>query len=430
MNEHDPERRYVALPGLVLKRNGDDVYVGNEVARTGIECSAGVLGALALLEKPISLGAIARGSGLSVEAAIEILAPLIDALLVVPEEAMAALATGPVRMSSRSIGQHLPLESVRQDGKPGAFAILGAPTGVGGGPDCMPSHGPSLVRNAFPDFLPSRARTSGLRDKWGIVDPPICLIQDLDFRRQYLPEDMPRVFDVGDVIYETGEGLETYGARLRFVTDRIASAGMRPITIGGDHSITRYTAGALLGSHRQFGIIHFDAHHDLYQGLPPKRLSHANPFSYLMSEDRICVMLQVGLRAAFERVRRGAIPIHDPRLQYVSALECQSRCPRDVFAHLPRDVPFYLSFDVDVVDPVYAPETGTPELGGLGYYQCLMLVDYVARHFDLIGADIVEVSGSGERRNAAARIGSRMLAQILLGRSRFDRLETYLYQTS
>jgi arginase family enzyme len=424
---YDPERRYVVLPGVVVKRNGDDVYVGNEAARVGLECSAGVLGALSLLAEPISLATIAKRSGLSLDAVVEILAPLIEALLVVPEESAAALAIGPVRAPARSVGQYLPLENVGRDAEVGAFAIIGAPAGIGGGAEGQPGHGPHLVRAAFPDFLPPRPREAGIREKWGLGGRSVRLIQDVDFRRQYLPEDMPRVFDVGDVVYEAGEGLDIYGARLAFVTDRVAAAGMRPIIIGGDHSITRYTVGALLGQGQRFGLIHFDAHHDFYKGLSPKRLSHANPFSYLIRNEAIGLMLQVGLRAAFEQVELSARPVHEPKLQYVSALECQSRSPEQVFARLPRGVPFYLSFDIDVMDPAYAPETGTPELGGLSYYQCLTLVDYVARHFDLVGADIVEVGGSDKRVNAAARVAGRILAQVLLGGSRYSGLDTYLY---
>jgi arginase family enzyme len=426
------ERRFVILPHVLVREHADQVYIGNEVAGVHLECSAGVKGALALLKTPVTIEALARQSGLTSAAAREILAPLINAVIVVPEDAADALAFGPTMPPPQAIGRFLPIDRIAEDAIRGAFAIIGAPADVGAGMEGLPSHGPLLVRHAFPNFLPPPLSEgeSADRQKWGLDQRGVGLVQDLEFRRQYRPEDLPRVLDVGDVPYEVGEGLDRYGARLDFVTDRVLEAGMRPFTIGGDHSVTRFTVGALLRHCPKFGIIHFDAHHDLYKGLPPRPLSHANPFAYLIQEKALAVMLQVGLRAGFEHIDARARPVREPKLRYVSALECQSLTPEQVFEGLPRDLPYYLSFDIDVMDPVYAPETGSPELGGLTYYQCLKLIDHAARHFDLIGADVVEVAGSERRVNFAAKIAGRMLAQILLERTPASPLETYLFERS
>jgi arginase family enzyme len=101
--------------------------------------------------------------------------------------------------------------------------------------------------------------------------------------------------------------------------------------------------------------------------------------------------------------------------------------PDKVFEKLPRGIPYYLSFDIDGVSPSFAPETGTPIIGGLTYYQAVELVDYVARNFQLAGVDFVEVGGkSGSRLNQAAGVAARCLFEVLLGKAKFKPLESYL----
>ncbi len=419
--------RYVTLPHLIVERRGESVFIGNASAGSGMECSAGVLSALSLLRAPTSLAALAERVGLGVREASEILAPLVQGLFVVPEELVATLAIGPTRAAPRSIGRPISLAEVGA-GMGGAIAVVGAPSGVGAGPEGLPSHGPYLVRQAFPPLAQPPESPSGAVELPRMRPPPPSFFQDLDFRRKYPVESMPRVFDVGDVVYEAGEGLEIYGKRLGFVVERLADAGMCPFLIGGDHSLTRYSAGAILRRHERVGILHFDAHHDLYKGLPARPLCHANPFAHLIEERSLAVMRQIGLRVTFEHQDARAEPIIEPRLDYVSALQCQEMSPAEVFAGLPTDIPYYLSFDVDVLDPAYAPETGMPELGGLSFYQCLRLVDYAARHFRVVGMDLVEVGGSDRRINWAARAGARMLAQAMLGRASFEPLRTYLFR--
>lgn len=421
-----PRTPLVVSPTLVVQRRGDEVLLEN--LGTYLECSAGVLDALALLREPISLELLAQRVGKSLGETGEILAPLIDSLFVVPQQLVRALAPGATRPAARSVGAPLSFQRLGADAEPG-IAIVGAPVGIGAGPEGLPSHGPHVVRQAFPTFF-KPLRADPLLEKWQLQPSPLAYVQDLDFRRRYAVAGLPRLFDVGDVVYQEGEGLELYGQRLSFVLERLAANQLRPFLIGGDHSLTRFAAGALLERHESLGIIHFDAHHDMYRGLPAAPLSHANPFAHLITDPRLTTLLQVGLRSSFEQVEASARPVAEPKLRYVSALECQTATAQEIFGGLRTDIPYYLSFDIDVLDPIYAPETGMPELGGLSYYQCLTLVDYVARHFNLVGMDLVEVAGSERRVNWAARIGARVMAQAALGQAAFQPLETHLFRRS
>src|SRR5262249_15486748 len=148
--------------------------------------------------------------------------------------------------------------------------------------------------------------------KWGLPERRIGLVHDLELRRQYRPGDLPEVVDLGDVPYEAGESLERYGARLRFVTERVLGSGMRPFSIAVDHSTSPFPSGAVSRHLPRYGILHSAAHHDLYKGLPPRPLSHANPFAYLVGEPSLVAIRQIGLRAGFEHVDASLSPVREP----------------------------------------------------------------------------------------------------------------------
>jgi arginase family enzyme len=101
--------------------------------------------------------------------------------------------------------------------------------------------------------------------------------------------------------------------------------------------------------------------------------------------------------------------------------------PAAVLKGLPRELPYYLSFDVDCMAPELAPETGTPQLGGLGYYQGLELIDALVNHLDFIGADFVEVAGKPELGNRAASVVFNYVVRFILGKKEHTALETHQF---
>jgi arginase family enzyme len=100
----------------------------------------------------------------------------------------------------------------------------------------------------------------------------------------------------------------------------------------------------------------------------------------------------------------------------------------EVFRDSPRDLPYYLSFDVDCMSMTVAPETGMQGVGGIDYYQGLDLMDYATRELRLVGADFVEVSQGLLKLNMAARVVARYLSLFLFNRVPFQPIETYLYR--
>jgi arginase family enzyme len=173
----------------------------------------------------------------------------------------------------------------------------------------------------------------------------------------------------------------------------------------------------------RFGILHFDAHPDLG---PSRTLSHANVFRAAIESPCVERIVQIGLRG-IERVTPFATRTACPKRSVISARQARSGLALRTLEQLPRDIPYYLSFDIDCVDAAVAGETGTPLFGGLSFELATELVDYIARNFTLFGADFVEVSGPPSRLNAAATIAASLLTRCVLGDSPFEPLSTDIH---
>src|SRR6202012_4491507 len=132
--------------------------------------------------------------------------------------------------------------------------------------------------------------------------------------------------------------------RLQKALRALVRAGVRPLVLGGDHSITHYVLSELVEHVPRFGVIHFDAHADL---LPSRTLSHASVFRIAVDDARIDPLLQLGLRT-IERVSPYAQRQPCAKRIVVTAREIDRALA--VLEKLPRDIPYYLSFDIDCID--------------------------------------------------------------------------------
>ena len=246
------------------------------------------------------------------------------------------------------------------------------------------------------------------------------MLYEFERRRSYRVRDLP-VRDVGDVHLVDGEAMDTFGRRLSRLVELIRSRRCAPLVLGGDQSVSWFTVEPLLRSER-IGILHFDAHHDLYA--EHARLHHGNPFRFALRSSNLIRLHQIGLRT-LEPIVSSAL-VADERVDFVSAEEAASRPIADVFAGLPRDIPYYLSFDIDCLAPSVTPETGTPEVGGLSYYRCMELLDYACRELQLVGMDVVEVQRRGHRSNMAARVAGAVISRVLLNHTPHQTMGSYV----
>jgi len=207
------------------------------------------------------------------------------------------------------------------------------------------------------------------------------------------PFEKLRVADCGDVD-TVPISIERTHAAIEAKIDEVIALGARPLCVGGDHSVTLPIIRALARKHGPLAVVHFDAHPDTWDQYFGSKLFHGTPFRRAIEEGAIDPrrMIQVGIRGPLYGSEDFAF--HDEHglevLRIEPIKEQGLAWAAGRLARL-RGMPLYLSFDIDAVDPAYAPATGTPEVGGLTSWEALTLVRSLAV-CTLVGADIVEVS--------------------------------------
>lgn len=183
--------------------------------------------------------------------------------------------------------------------------------------------------------------------------------------------------------------------------------GHRPISLGGDHSITFPIVKAFAARHRELTIIHFDAHPDLYDEFEGNRLSHACPFARIMEAGLARRLVQVGIRTATGHQRDQAKKFN------VEMVEMRGL---PAYEKLKTAGPVYISFDMDVLDPAFAPGVSHRESGGMTVREAI--AHFHAIEGQIAGADLVEYNPvrdlDGMTATVAAKIVKEMLGKMIL----------------
>jgi len=205
-------------------------------------------------------------------------------------------------------------------------------------------------------------------------------------------------FDAGDV--EPLAGTEMFSliedSVRTLLTDNLA-----PICLGGDHSITYPIIRAISRKYPELSILHFDAHPDLYDELLGNRHSHASPFARIMEEGLAKRLVQVGIRTINGHQREQA--------QRFGVEIIEMRHWRDDLT-LDFDSPVYISFDIDALDPAFAPGVSHREPGGLSTRQAIGLIQRLQAR--VIGADIVEFNPRMDPAQITATVCGKLLKEI------------------
>ena len=207
------------------------------------------------------------------------------------------------------------------------------------------------------------------------------------------PFERLRVADCGDIDVVPTSIEQTY-ATITAKIDAVTAAGAVPVCVGGDHSITLGILRSLAKRFGPLGLVHFDAHPDTWDQYFGSKFFHGTPFRRAVEERLIDPrrMIQVGIRGPLYGPEDFAF--HDEHgievVRIEAVKEHGTAWVAERFARL-RGAPVYCSFDIDAVDPAFAPGTGTPEVGGLTSYEAQVLVRALAG-LELVGADVVEVS--------------------------------------
>ncbi|MGO4744505.1 agmatinase [Serratia quinivorans] len=229
------------------------------------------------------------------------------------------------------------------------------------------------------------------------------------------PFERLQVADLGDIAINP-YSLEDSVRRIELAYNGILAEGCIPLTLGGDHTLTLPILRAVAGRHGPVGLIHVDAHSDTNEEMFGEKLAHGTTFRRAFEEGLLAPqrVVQIGLRgsgyeaADFDWSRRQGFRV-------VQAEECWYRSLAPLMAEVREQMghgPVYLSFDIDGLDPAFAPGTGTPEVGGLSVWQGMEIVRG-CRGLDLIGADVVEVSPPYDRSGNTALLAANLLFEML-----------------
>jgi len=241
------------------------------------------------------------------------------------------------------------------------------------------------------------------------------LIRKINQSSGIAPHEMCRVADLGDAWVRSPFNLENSLAEIETFYARVKAAGVIPLSAGGDHSITLPILRAI-AKDRPLGLVHFDAHCDTGDDYLGSRFHHGAPFRRAAEEGLLDPerTIQIGIRGSINDREVWKFS-HDSGMRVVYMDELYTRGCAAIIAEardLVGDGPTYVSFDVDGLDPVYAPGTGTPEIGGFSTLEAQMMVRGL-RGLNLVGGDVVEVAPPFDPSGVTALAGASMLFEIL-----------------
>ncbi|NNK91870.1 MAG: agmatinase [Acidimicrobiia bacterium] len=241
------------------------------------------------------------------------------------------------------------------------------------------------------------------------------LLRPYNMATRAAPFDSLRIDDTGDVAtnaFNLADSIE----RIETHYDFLLAHGVIPVTMGGDHTIALPILRAIAREHGPVGLVHVDAHTDINDTMFGEQIAHGTPFRRAVEEnlldgDRV---VQIGVRGTgyaaddFDWSREQGFRV-------VQIEECWHRSLEPLMAEVRDKVgggPVYLSFDIDGLDPSFAPGTGTPEVAGLTVPQALEIIRG-CRGLDLVGCDLVEVAPIYDTSGATALTAANLLYEML-----------------
>jgi agmatinase len=227
-----------------------------------------------------------------------------------------------------------------------------------------------------------------------------------------VPRGECKAADIGDVPMRSRFSLDTSIEDIATFYGRIHAAGVRPLSVGGDHSIT-YPILKALGQDRPVGLVHIDAHCDTMGEIDGSKFHHGGPFRQAVLAGALDPerTIQIGIRGPAEILwgfsyESGMTVVHIEDVDRLG-IEGVAAKAREIVG----DGPTYVSFDVDGLDPAFAPGTGTPEAGGLTPREAQAIL-HGLKGIDIIGGDVVEVAPQYDPTSNTAMVGAQMLFEI------------------
>lgn len=242
-----------------------------------------------------------------------------------------------------------------------------------------------------------------------------CMLRPYNMATGAAPFDKLQVADIGDVAINTFN----LKASIDIITsafDDILSHNATPLTLGGDHTLSYAVLRAIAKKHGPVALIHVDAHSDTNDEMFGEKIAHGTPFRRAV-EDGLLInnkVFQIGLRGTgyspddFNWGRNQGFEVYP-------AESCWHKSLTPLMADIRSkigDAPVYLTYDIDSLDPAFAPGTGTVEVGGLTTIQALEIIRGCVG-LNVVGGDLVEVSPPYDPSGNTALIGANLLYEML-----------------
>jgi len=207
--------------------------------------------------------------------------------------------------------------------------------------------------------------------------------------------------DCGDIHFEDSNPKTAYDNIGQKIKELISDES-KVISIGGDHSISYPVINAHTELYPNLNILHLDAHADLYDSFDDNPYSHASPFARLMERNKIKSLTQVGIRTlnTHQREQADRFGVHVIEMKDLNF---------DFIQSLPS--PLYISVDLDVLDPAYAPGVSHHEPGGMTSRQLIHIIQNIPSQ--IIGADIVEYNPTRDLHNMTAMVGYKVFKELV-----------------
>jgi guanidinopropionase len=231
------------------------------------------------------------------------------------------------------------------------------------------------------------------------------------------PYELARIADIGDVQFKNMFSLDEAIMDIERFYDAILAANVLPLGIGGDHSVSWPILKALGKKHSEpFAVIHFDAHTDTWPEFQGSKFHHGAPFRLAVEAGVIDPkkMIQIGIRGG-QNIYEGLKFCDDHGIRMIKIEEFEDigwREATKIAREIVGDSPVYLTFDIDSLDPAYAPGTGTPESGGITMREAQRMLREL-RGLNFAGGDMVEVSPPFDPSGHTALNGATILFEML-----------------
>jgi len=273
------------------------------------------------------------------------------------------------------------------------IALLGIPYDLASSYMRGASVAPPAIRLAYENPSSNTASEKGI-DLYSLKSPlsPFIDTGDIEFKE----EKYPTFLDLAKKIEEDIDGL--------------LKRNLPVISFGGDHSISYPLVKSFGKKYTNLAILHFDAHPDIYDNYEGDKYSHACPFARIMEEGVVKDLRQVGIRTAVQHQREQQEKF---KVKVIEMKDWTDQMIESTFFKFDKDVPVYISFDMDVLDPAFAPGVSHHEPGGMSTRQCLNIIHILQKNrVRVVGADIVELNPMRDPTGVTAMVAARILKEI------------------